>query len=110
MPEYRVNFEGEECRLVFREYVSGRRAGPAGGGTALVLETTRESDDAPLHFATATVWLPDIPAGHVAIKTYGENTGMLTALIKAGIVSQPVEWRPSGFVNIPICKLLVEPV
>ena len=42
----------------------------------------------------------------VAIKNYSENEGILKSLIKAGIVAPPHRDVPSGFVFIPICKLL----
>ena len=60
---------------------------------------------------TASVNLPDVPIldnpNLVAIKDYSENTGVLGALIQAGIVGEPVLTARSGFVDIPICPLLV---
>ncbi len=60
--------------------------------------------------ATVTVNFPyELPPNHVAIKDYSENSGVLDFLIEAGIVEQPSYQIQSGFVLIPVCKLLVEP-
>lgn len=49
----------------------------------------------------------ELAEDEVAIKDYSENEGVLAALVEAGIVSQPIKIISSGFVNIPICKLLI---
>ena len=46
--------------------------------------------------------------GYVAIKNWSENKGILNTLVRKGIVSVPNYFIKSGFVDIPICKLLVE--
>ena len=46
--------------------------------------------------------------GHVAIKNWSENEGILNVLIREGVVSTPSHFIKSGFVDIPVCKLLVE--
>jgi hypothetical protein len=55
-----------------------------------------------------TINLPDVPLAEdeVAIKNYSEHEGVLDDLIDAGIVSQPVKFIQSGFVEIPVCKIL----
>lgn len=45
---------------------------------------------------------------HVAIKNWSENEGMLNVLIREGIVSTPSHFIKSGFIDIPVCELLVE--
>lgn len=87
-----VKFRGRNMILEWQYY--------ANGGPAIRLLTEEYEP-----YCTATVWIPDIPEKHVAIKDYAENEGVLAALIRAGIVGQPVEWRQSGWVMIPICKL-----
>ena len=64
------------------------------------------NDESPI--ATASVNLPDInlAEGLIAIKDYAENEGMLNALMDAGIVSPPVAYIPTGFVTVPVCRLL----
>ena len=45
---------------------------------------------------------------HVAIKDYSENEGALASLKEAGIVGEPEYFLRSGFVTVPVCKLLKE--
>ena len=56
-------------------------------------------------FAIATVNLPGLTEGEVAIKNYSENEGVLYFLLENNIVEQPHRWINSGFVNIPVCRL-----
>ena len=92
-----ITFLNYKCNIVKEQYANGR--------TALLLIDADDNE----HVATATVNLPDddIPEKYVAIKDYSENEGMLNLLIKEKIVAQPVEHINSGFINIPICKLLI---
>ena len=46
----------------------------------------------------------------IAIKDYSENIGMLRTLVGAGIVAEPHRWVRSGFVSIPICRMLEGPI
>lgn len=48
----------------------------------------------------------EVRDGEVAIKDYSEGEGVLAALVGAGIVSEPLRYAPSGWVKIPICKVL----
>lgn len=72
---------------------------------ALILYDTEEDCD----YATATTNLPDedVPEGHAFIKDYSENEGVLDALLAAGVVDKPIRYVHSGFVGIPLCKILV---
>lgn len=58
---------------------------------------------------TASTNLPDAPCtpGCTYIKDYSENEGVLDALVMAGIVSKPLAIQRSGFVDIPLCKVLI---
>lgn len=49
---------------------------------------------------------PNIPENHTFIKNYSENTGILDILIKADIVELTNVSVKSGFVTIPLCKIL----
>ena len=45
---------------------------------------------------------------HVAIKDYSENSGALSSLKEAGVVSDPEYFLRSGYVTVPVCKILKE--
>lgn len=92
-----VTFVGTRCVLKFGTYPNGRVA------IRLV------SSDGP--FGVATVNIPDaeLAPNEVCIKSYSENEGMLDALVKARVVAKPHRTVQSGYVVIPVCKLLVRP-
>lgn len=56
----------------------------------------------------ATVNLPDvkIEENEITIKDYSENEGILDEMINQGIISKPLRHENTGYVRIPICKLL----
>lgn len=58
----------------------------------------------------ATVNLPDVQLGtdEVIIKDYSENTGMYEAMLKRGYISPEIRRVESGFVDMPVVKLLVQ--
>lgn len=93
-----VKFKDWECDVNFAQYGNGR--------TAIQL---KDVEDHSL-IATASVNLPDEPLkdDEIAIRDSEENFGMQLALFDAGIVSTPLRWVHSGWIKIPICKLLVE--
>jgi len=93
-----VKFLNWECDLQFQRYCNGR----------LAIQLTDTEDHSPV--ATATVNLPDARLGddEVCIKDYSENEGVLAALVNAKVVSEPVRFESSGWVTIPVCKLLLE--
>jgi len=62
--------------------------------------------------ATLTVALDyevELLDGFVLIKDYSENEGVLAELVRNGIVEDTGNRVSSGYVSIPICKLLVTP-
>jgi len=60
-------------------------------------------------YATATSMVKmHIDEDCVVIKNYSENEGILDSLIKAGIVSYPHSYIPSGYINLSVCKLLTK--
>lgn len=66
------------------------------------------ADNMPITTASINVssQVGKLPDDLVAIKDYSENEGMLAALVAAGIVeSDVVGVVPSGFVEIPVCRL-----
>ena len=97
----KVKFNKWDCKVVFTTYKNNSR-------TAIELV-----EDTPPYFesvAIASLNLPNenISRDEIAIKDYSENEGMLRCLVKAGIVSEPIRIVQSGFVNVPICKLLIK--
>jgi len=93
-----VKFKNWNCILDFGNYrVNDRTA------IELVDKVTHEP------VATATVNIPeeDIEDDEVIIKDYSENEGMLDALMQAGVVSEPLRMVETGFVEVPVCKLLI---
>ncbi len=92
-----VHFRGCDYEVEQRTYANGR--------PALVLVDLQEREDA----AVATVNLPDVPLGpgEAFIKDYSENQGMLAALERAGIVQATGESVRTGFVEVPVVKILL---
>ena len=60
--------------------------------------------------AVASVNLPDepLPPGHVFIKDWSENEGILAALVRGGIVADTGIRIPTGFVEAALCRILVD--
>ena len=77
------------------EYTNGRNA---------ILLIDEDGDE----LCVGSVNIPDadIAPDEVAIKDYSENEGMLSFLMENAIVSAPVRQEQSGYVTIPICKLI----
>ncbi|HMA35898.1 MAG TPA: hypothetical protein VKY74_15650 [Chloroflexia bacterium] len=94
-----IEFRGWRCRVARLRYPNGR--------IALQLLTADE-DAAPV--ATATVNVPEVPlaADEVLIKDYAENTGILAVLVQVGIVAPTGRVVPVGFVQAPVCRLLID--
>jgi hypothetical protein len=92
-----IQFKQWNCEVVKRFYNNGRPA----------LELIEVGTGEPV--AVATVNVPDecIPGGFVAVKDYSENEGMLAALVLQHVVESPKISVASGFVTIPVCRLLI---
>lgn len=93
-----VQFMGETCDVVFARYGNGR--------IAIQLITANGEP-----WARATVNLPAEPLGadEVFIKDYSENEGMLDVLVAAGVVEDTGVRVDSGWVTVPVARLLVKP-
>ena len=57
-------------------------------------------------FAKCTVNIPGLAKDEVAVKNYSENEGMLDFLLRNGIVEKPHRYENSGFVRVPVCKII----
>lgn len=94
-----VMFRGIQLHVSFHHYDANHR-------TAICLEDIETGEP----YGMATVNIPDIPlkSTEVLIKDYSENAGMFEALERAGIVRYSGRCVRSGFVEIPVCELLVD--
>jgi hypothetical protein len=90
-----MNHYGEELTLQFCKY--------ANGNNAITLADTQGE-----MYATASVNVPgvELESNEVLIKNYSENEGILEMLEEAGYVERTGRYVQSGFVNIPICKII----
>lgn len=95
-----VKIRNSVCRVDLQRYAEG-------GRVAITLIDT--SDGAP--YATASVNMPEILLAddEVLIKDYSENRGMLAALEASGVVVRTGKAVRTGFVQIPVAKLLLPP-
>jgi hypothetical protein len=98
MTEKIIQFKEWTCKLELGWYEHSGR---------IALDLIDAENGEPV--ATCTVNIPDydLPDGYVIIKDYSENEGMLDALMNAGIVGEPKGWIQTGFVTVPVCKLLI---
>jgi len=85
----------ENVRIVKSQYENGR--------PAIIL-----CDDEGV-ITTATVNMPEhhLNPGEAFIKTWSENEHILPFLIGEGIVEDTGREVPTGYVNAPVCKLLI---
>lgn len=100
----RIKFNIWDCELVKQQYHNGK--------TALELVAAEDDEENDVFkgepIATATINIPVIlEHDEVLIKNYSENEGMLEALVDAGVVKPTGRVIQTGFVEVPVCKLLV---
>ena len=91
----KVTFKGNKLYLTEGKYYNGR--------TAWILV---DSNGDRYAVATVNISEADVPEGHVLIKNWSENEGMLEALVDAGIVKDTGSTISSGFVKANICEVL----
>lgn len=98
-----IIFNGAPYVLTRGEYPNGRIALIL---QSLEIDAADEDDD----FITATVNLPDyhIPWNEVFIKDWGGQEGMVETLARKGIILSAHAKVKSGFVNVSLCKLLID--
>jgi hypothetical protein len=55
--------------------------------------------------------MPDVKLApdEVIIKNYSENEGMYEAMLEAGYISPALRTVESGFIEVPVVKLLIQP-
>ena len=91
-----VQFGQYNCTMQFRTYPCGQPA------------IALWDEDGPV--ATASVAVPDYPLkeGHILIKDYDSNLGVLAALVEAGVVRDTGETVDVGFAQANVCELLIK--
>lgn len=103
-----VNFKHWVCRAQFERYASADQI-----AITLLLDDNDPSvmagDEIPGDdVAVATICAPEVTlrAGRVLIKDYSENSGMVDALVAAGVVESDVESHyVTGFCSVPVMRL-----
>lgn len=95
-----------ETTYKYKEYevhIEKRRYGNNRVALALVEGNTMDP------IAVATVNLPEylLPDGHVLIKSYSENEGMLRFLMCNNIIDEPIGIVTTGYTGVYVCKLLI---
>lgn len=92
-----VEFLGYQCKVLKEWYKDNNR--PA---LRLVDVVTGEP------IAVATINVPELKLGpdEVVIKDYSENRGLLTVLVKAGIVCPTGQLVATGYELSQVCKLI----
>jgi len=90
----------DECEVYFSKYTNNNRV-------AIVLQDKETGE--PYATASVNVVHADLKPDEVAIKDYSEGEGMLNDLVAAGIVEDTGKTVPSGYVDIPIARLLKKP-
>lgn len=89
-----VEFAGFKCEVMIQKYGTGNPA----------VRLLDIEDGMPV--ATATVNIDGLDSDEVAIKDYSENEGMYDALLKAGVISPKHRNLSTGYVTVPVCKLI----
>ena len=93
-----IRFKDWDCILRYGQYGNKR--------TAIELIDTHDGESVAV--ATVNIVNADINDDEIIIKDYSENEGMQKILMDAGIISTPVRIIPTGYVVVPVCKLLVD--
>jgi len=91
-----ITYNGIKLQLIWGSY-------PMTNHNSLKLLT---EENEPYMVASTDVEHIELEPDEILIKNYAENTGILPALVKAGIVAKPHESVKSGFVKIDICQLI----
>ena len=92
-----ITFQNWPCKLHRKTYPNDRPA------LFLHHQTTGEL----LALVTVNMPLEKLDDDEIIIKGHGDNDGVIKALTSVGVVSQPHRHIRSGYVEFPVCKLLV---
>ena len=92
----KLKFKGTNCKIEMGIYSNGRQA----------IELVNIKTDEPVLVATINVPNVLLKETELIIKNYSENEGILSVLINANIISQPLRYIDTGLVSSPVCKLI----
>ncbi len=93
----KVQFDSYNLLVNKKKYINNR----------IAIQLIDTEDGCPFCMATINMSDTKINSDEVAIKDYSENSGMLDVLVNAKIVSKPIRYIQSGFIEVPICKILI---
>lgn len=93
-----LEFNGEPLTVSFRRYPNNNR---------IAMELISMNDHMPYMVATVNVPSAHLEEGELLIKNYSENEGILEKLEEAGYVKRTGREIQTGFVTVPVCKLLL---
>ncbi len=93
-----VQWYGQECEVQFSKYCASDRL-------ALLFQPPGE----PPHIVSVNLTQEPMTQNEMAVKTWDDDGEGLGIAIAAGILRPPHRFVQSGFVQVPICKLLVRP-
>ena len=85
-----------DCKLTWTKYVNN-------GNVAIAASDTE--DGSPVGVLTVNTY-EELPEDVVAVKDYSENEGVLQSLIDNGVVDEPEDWIQTGFIKVPVCRIL----
>ena len=92
-----IKYKEWNCELEFAKYADN-------GNTAIELVDAETGE--PISTATVNLGVK-LPKNQAFIKDYSENEGMLNYLIEAGVVSQPIRYQRSGYIQAPLVDILI---
>lgn len=100
----KIQLNGEEVTLHKSNYLHN-------GANSLQAFHMTDMDGVPFEEPYATLSLnlvnEQLENDEIVIKTYSGNEKFLQQLIDHNVVSKPIRYAQSGYVTVPICKLLI---
>jgi len=94
-------------KVKFLEYESKIKIGKYKTEDQTSISLIDTEDGEPVAIATVCIPKVKVNPGEVIIKNYSENEGILYVLIEAGIISEPKRYIKTGYVDCPVCDLLI---
>lgn len=102
LPELRLKYSHEVNVQVYRSAYMADRA-----ITAMVLTTEYGEQIATVSVNLAAYNEYPVDSDHIFVKNYGENEGIMEALIEAGVLSKAIREVPCGYETAYECRILI---